>query len=312
MMSKVSIVIPCYNEESNIPKLYNVLTELMNEELPEYDYEILFVDNKSKDNSRNLLREICAKDKKVKAIFNLVNCGPNTNPFFALRESDADCTILLYADFQEPIEMIPMMVRKWEEGNRVVCMVKTKSKENPFVYFCREMYYRIFLRISNVAQIKQFTGYGLYDRSFIEVIRTLHDPIPFIKGVVAEYAPDHMEIEYEQQRRKGGKSSLNFWGYYDSAMLSFTTYTKSGLRLATSAGFVVAAISFIMGIFYLVRKLMYWDTFVAGNIPILLAVLFMGGCQLIFIGLLGEYIMNINTRVIDRPMVVEEERINFE
>lgn len=309
---KISIAIPCYNEESNIPKLYDVLTKMMSEKLPEYDYEILFVDNKSKDNSRVLLRELCDKDKHIKAIFNLINCGPNTNPFHAIRESDGDCTVLLYADFQEPIEMIPEMVKAWEQGNKVVCMVKTKSKENPFVYFCREMYYRVFLKMSNVAQIKQFTGYGLYDRSFVDVLRKLHDPTPFIKGVIAEYAPDHLEIEYEQQKRDGGKSSLNFWGYYDSAMLSFTSYTKSGLRLATFAGFIVAFISFIVAIFYLIRKLMYWDTFAAGNIPVLLAVLFMGGCQLIFIGLLGEYILNINTRVIDRPMVVEEERINFD
>lgn len=311
-MDKISIAIPCYNEEDNIPLLYKALTDLFKNELFDYDYELLFVDNKSKDGSRKILRDLCEKDKHVKAIFNKINCGPNTNPFHALRESDGDCTILLYADFQEPIEMIPVMVKKWEEGNKVVCMIKTKSKENPFVYFCREIYYRIFLRMSSVMQIKQFTGYGLYDRSFINIIKTLHDPTPFMKGIVAEYAPDHIKIEYEQQKRNGGRSSLNFWGYYDSAMLSFTTYTKSGLRMATSAGFMVSAISFIIGIFYLVRKLLYWDTFAAGNIPVLLAVLFMGGCQLIFIGLIGEYIMNINTRVIDRPMVVEEERINFD
>lgn len=312
MMSKVSIAIPCYNEESNIPKLYNVLTELMNAELPEYDYEILFVDNKSKDNSRTLLREICAKDKKVKAIFNLLNCGPNTNPFFALRESDADCTILLYADFQEPIEMIPIMVRKWEAGNKVVCMIKTKSKENRIVYFAREIYYRIFKSMSDIEQIKQFTGFGLYDRSFIQIIRKIKDNTPFIKGIVAEFAPDRLEIPYEQQKREGGHSSLNFFGYYDSAMLSFTSYTKSGMRIATFLGLAIALISFIIALVYLILKIIYWDRFAAGNTPILLSVLFFGGCQLLFLGLLGEYVMNINRRVIDRPMVIEEERINFD
>ncbi len=310
-MSKICISIPCYNEEANIRELYNALKSLMANDLPGYEYEFLFVDNKSKDNSREILREICKRDKHVKAIFNRFNCGPNTNPFFAIRESDADCTVLLYADFQEPLEMIPVMVKKWEEGNKVVCMIKTHSQENKIVYFAREIYYRIFKKMSNIEQIKQFTGYGLYDRSFIEVIRQIKDPTPFIKGIVAEFAPDRLEIPYEQQLRKGGHSSLNFMGYYDSAMLSFTTYTRGGLRIATFSGLTIAAVSFIIAFVYLVMKLMYWDRFAAGNAPILLSVLFFGGIQLLFLGLLGEYVMNINTRVIDRPMVVVEERINF-
>ena len=310
-MKKISIVIPCYNEEENIPLLYKELTALMQRELSEYQYEILFIDNKSRDSSRVLIRELCNKDRRVKAIFNYVNCGPNTNPFFGLRESEGDCSILLYADFQEPIEMIPVMVHKWEEGNKVVCMIKSKSKENRIVYFAREMYYRVFQKMSAVEQIRQFTGFGLYDRSFIDVIRQLHDPTPFIKGIVAEYAPDRVEITYTQQKRKGGKSSLDFWGYYDSAMLSFTSYTKGGLRIASVAGGIIALVSFVVALIYLILKLLNWNSFNAGNIPILLSVLFLGGCQLIFIGLLGEYIMSINQRVIDRPMVIEEERINF-
>ena len=310
-MKKISIVIPCYNEEENIPLLYKELTALMQRELSEYRYEILFIDNKSRDSSRALIRELCNQDRRVKAIFNYVNCGPNTNPFFGLRVSEGDCSILLYADFQEPIEMIPVMVHKWEEGNKVVCMIKSKSKENRIVYLAREMYYRIFSKMSAVEQIRQFTGFGLYDRSFIDVIRKLHDPTPFIKGIVAEYAPDRIEITYTQQKRKGGKSSLDFWGYYDSAMLSFTSYTKGGLRIASVVGIIIALVSFVVALIYLVIKLLNWDSFNAGNIPILLSVLFLGGFQLIFIGLLGEYIMSINQRVIDRPMVIEEERINF-
>ena len=310
-MKKISIVIPCYNEEENIPLLYKELTALMQRELSEYRYEILFIDNKSRDSSRALIRELCNQDRRVKAIFNYVNCGPNTNPFFGLRVSEGDCSILLYADFQEPIEMISVMVHKWEEGNKVVCMIKSKSKENRIVYLAREMYYRIFSKMSAVEQIRQFTGFGLYDRSFIDVIRKLHDPTPFIKGIVAEYAPDRIEITYTQQKRKGGKSSLDFWGYYDSAMLSFTSYTKGGLRIASVVGIIIALVSFVVALIYLVIKLLNWDSFNAGNIPILLSVLFLGGFQLIFIGLLGEYIMSINQRVIDRPMVIEEERINF-
>lgn len=310
-MKKISIVIPCYNEEDNLGLLYEALTNILNKKLSNYDYEILIVDNKSKDKSREIIRRLCMNDKHVKAIFNYVNCGPNTNPFFALQESEGDCTILLYADFQEPIEMIPVMVNKWEQGNKVVCMVKNKSEENKFVYWARECYYRVFKRMSHIEQIRQFTGYGLYDKSFIKVIRQIKDPTPFVKGIVAEYAPDRLEVNYTQQKRKGGKSSLDFWGYYDSAMLSFTSYTKGGLRLASIAGGGIAMVSFVVAIAYLVLKLFNWDSFNAGNIPILLSVLFLGGCQLIFIGLLGEYIMSINQRVINRPMVIEEERINF-
>lgn len=310
-MKKISIVIPCYNEEDNLRELYDVVSKLFDYELVSYDYEILIVDNKSKDRSRQIIRELCSKDMHVKAIFNYVNCGPNTNPFFGLRESNGDCSVLLYADFQEPIEMIPQMVKAWEEGNKVVCMIKNKSKENKLVYFARDVYYRIFKRLSDIDQIKQFTGFGLYDKSFIDVIRKIDDPIPFTKGIVAEYSPDRFEIEYTQQKRKAGKSSLNFWGYYDSAMLSFTSYTKGGLRVATVLGGIVAMFSFIIGIVYLILKLANWNEFAAGNTPILLSVLFLGGCQLLFIGLLGEYIMNINKRVINRPMVIEEERINF-
>jgi len=310
-MSKICIGIPCYNEEENINELYNELKKLMARDLPEYDYEFLFVDNKSKDNSREIIKGICKKDKHVKAIFNRVNCGPNTNGFFVLQQSEGDCTILLFADFQEPLEMIPVMVKKWEEGNKVICMIKTKSEENKFIYYAREIYYRIFKSMSEVEQIKQYTGFGLYDQSFIEVIRKIKDTTPFVKGIVAEYAPDRLEIPYTQRLRKGGHSSMNFFRYYDSAMLSFTSYTRSGLRGLTFFGGITAFASFIVAFIYLILKFIYWDEFATGNAPILLSVLFLGGCQLLFLGILGEYIMNINKRVIGRPMVVVEERINF-
>lgn len=309
---KISVVIPCYNEEANIETLYSNLIEVLSKNLSKYEFEILLVDNKSSDGSRDIIRALCGKDKRVKAIFNYVNCGPNTNPFWGLQQSDGDCTVLLYADFQEPIDMIPVMVEQWEKGSKVVCMIKNKSEENKLVYYAREIYYTIFKRMSQIEQIRQFTGFGLYDKSFIEVIRTIKDPIPFTKGIVAEYAPERTEIYYTQKKRRAGKSSLNFWGYYDSAMLSFTSYTKGGLRVASVLGGVIACISFIVAVIYLILKILNWDSFSAGNIPILLSVLFLGGCQLIFIGLLGEYVMSINQRVINRPMVVEEERINFE
>ena len=209
--------------------------------------------------------------------------------------------------------MIPVMVREWEKGHKVVSMVKTSSKENPIMYFLRTVYYKmIHAMSSDVQQIEHFTGFGLYDKSFIEVMRQLHDPTPFLRGIVAEYAPDHLENPYEQEKRRAGKSSNNFFTLFDAAMLSFTSYTKIGLRLATFAGFIVSGISFCIALFYFVMKLINWDKFAAGNAPILIGVFFLGGIQLFFTGLLGEYIMSINTRVINRPLVIEEERINFE
>lgn len=310
-MNKVSIVVPCYNEEENLPRLYEVVTDIMKTELNEYDYEILMLDNKSKDSSRDIIRNLCNNDSHVKAIFQRVNCGSNANAFYGLQHSDGDCSIMLYADFQEPPELIPMMVHEWEKEHKNVCMIKTKSKENKLVYLARGIYYKVFTKMSKTPQMEQFDGFGCYDRSLVEIIRNIHDNDPYFKGIIAEYAEDRIEIEYEQQKRVAGKPSLDFFGYFDSAMLSFTTYTKSGLRIATFFGIIISVISFLIGFIYLIFKLMYWDMYPAGNIPILLGMLFLGGVQLFFLGFLGEYIMNINTRVINRPMTIEEERINF-
>jgi len=311
-MKKISIVVPCYNEEENILNMYHSLTSTMANDLPSYEYDIIFVDNKSQDSSRTIIRNICSADQHVKAVFNRVNCGPNTNLFHGLRESDGDCVIPIDADFQEPVDQIPVMVREWEKGSKVICMIKTRSKENKLVYFAREMFYRVFKLMSPTPQLKQFTGFGLYDREFVDVIRQLEDVTPCFKGIVAEYAPDRVEIPFVQQKRQAGKSSMNFMRYYDSAMLSFTSYTTSGLRVATFGGFLISGISFLIALVYLIMKLTNWDSFPAGNAPILLSVLFLGGVQLFFIGLLGEYIMGINKRVINRPMVVVEERLNFD
>lgn len=310
-MSKVSIIIPCYNEEENLPRLYKVVTDIMRAELSEYDYEILMLDNKSTDSSRSIIRELCNKDTHVKAIFHRINCGSNANAFYGLQNSDGDCSIMLYADFQEPPELIPRMVHEWEKEHKCVCMIKTKSKENKLVYLARGIYYKVFTKMSKTSQMEQFDGFGCYDRSLVEIVKRIHDINPYFKGIVAEYAADHIEIEYEQQKRAAGKPSLGFWGYFDSAMLSFTTYTKSGLRIATFSGMIISGLSFLIGIVYLILKLLYWDMYPAGNIPILLAMLFLSGAQLFFLGFLGEYIMNINLRTIDRPMTIEEERINF-
>jgi len=303
-------MIPCYNEEENVRSIYEAVRKQLLA-LP-YDYEILFIDNKSQDRTREIIREICAEDKHVKAIFNVKNFGQFNSPYYALLQSTGDCTICMCADFQDPPELIPRFIAAWEEGYKIVIGRKTKSRETPFVYWLRGCYYKLIKKMSSTDQIEQFTGFGLYDKSFIQTLRDLKDPTPFIRGIVAELGPERREIEYEQPQRRAGKTHNNWYTLYDAAMLSFTSYTKAGLRLATFFGFIVAGLSFLIGLFYLVAKLLYWDRFTAGYAPTMIAVFFMGGVQLAFLGFLGEYVMAINARVMNRPLVVEEERINFE
>lgn len=239
------------------------------------------------------------------------NFGQFNSPYYGLCQTTGDCTILLCCDFQDPIEMIPVMVHEWEKGHKVISMIKTTSRENHLMYWLRSVYYKTIRAMSSIEQIEHFTGFGLYDKSFIRVLRDLDDPTPFLRGIVAEYAPDHLEIPYEQQKRRAGKTSNNFFSLFDAAMLSFTSYTKGGLRAATFGGFLISGMSFLIALFYLIQKLIHWDDFVAGNAPILIGVFFLGGLQMFFIGLLGEYIMSMNTRIIKRPLVIEEERLNF-
>ena len=205
-MKKISIVIPCYNEQENVRPICNDVRDVLQKQLSTYDYEILFIDNKSKDSTRTILRELCSEDDHVKAIFNMKNFGQFNSPYYGLCQSTGDCTILLCADFQDPVELLPEMVQKWEEGHKVVCMIKTTSKENKIMYFLRSVYYKMIRSMSSIEQIEHFTGFGLYDKSFIAVLRELRDPTPFLRGIVAEYAPDHVEIPYEQQRRRAGKT----------------------------------------------------------------------------------------------------------
>ncbi len=308
---RISVMIPCYNEEENARPIYEAVRGQIVNNCPGYDYEILFIDNKSLDKTRDVIRAICAEDRNVKAIFNARNFGQFNSPYHAMLQTSGDCTITMCADFQDPPEMIPRFVKEWENGYKIVIGIKTRSKENPLMYAMRGLYYKIIRRMSRCDQIEQFTGFGLYDRSFIQTLRDLHDPQPYIRGIVAELGPERKEIEYEQPKRRAGKTSNNFLTLYDAAMVGFTSYTKAGLRLATFFGFLVAGLSFLIGLFYLVMKLIFWDRFAAGYAPTMIAVFFMGGVQLAFLGFLGEYVMAINARVMNRPLVVEEERIGF-
>ncbi len=305
-------MVPCYNEEENVIPISEALVEMFAKDLPQYDYEILFIDNDSTDSTRVKLRAICEKNHKIKAIFNAKNFGQFNSPYYGILQTTGDCTIPVCADFQDPIEMIPKLVAKWEEGFKIVCAVKTKSKENPIMYFLRSCYYKLIKKMSSVEQIEQFTGFGLYDKSFVKVLRDLKDPIPFIRGIVGELGFKRTEIEYTQPQRRAGKTHNNFYTLYDAAMLSFTSYTKIGLRLATFVGAFSGVISVIVAIVYLIMKLMYWNRFQAGMVPLILLVCFIGSLQLLFIGLMGEYILSMNKRLMNRPLVVEEERINFD
>ena len=310
-MKKISIMIPCYNEEENVVPISRAVVDILQNELPAYDYELLFIDNCSTDRTRDLLRMICSENPKIKAILNARNFGQFNSPYHGMCQTTGDCTITMCCDFQDPVEMIPQFVAEWEKGYKIVSGIKTSSKENGFIYFLRTIYYKLIRKMSDVEMIEHFTGFGLYDQSFIKLLEDLDDPIPFIRGIVAEFGYKRTEIAYEQPRRSAGKTHNNWYSLYDAAMLSVTSYTKVTLRLATFGGFFCSGISFLIGMIYFILKLINWQEFQAGVAPMVIGMCFIGSVQMFFIGLLGEYVMNVNTRVMHRPLVVEEERINF-
>ena len=310
-MKKISVLIPCYNEAENVGPISRAVTEILEKELPRYDYELVFIDNDSTDGTRDIIRGLCADNPRIKAILNARNFGQFNSPYYGMLQVTGDCVIEMVADFQDPVEMIPKYIREWEKGYKIVIGIKTSSKENRLMYWLRSCYYKTIKKLSDVEQIEHFTGSGLYDREFIEVLRILDDPTPFLRGIVAELGYRRKEIPYEQPRRRAGKTHNNFYRLYDAAMLSVTSYTKAGLRLATIFGSICAVVSMLIAMVYLVMKLIWWDRFPAGMAPMLIGMLFLGSVQLFFIGFLGEYIMSINQRVMKRPLVIEEERINF-
>ena len=312
MRKKISVVITTYNEEANVIPLADAIVGVLTGELAEYDYEIIFIDNHSKDSTQMKLRQLCRENKRIKAIFNARNFGQMRSPVHGLKQATGDCVIRMCADFQDPVEMIVQFVREWEQGHKIVIGVKKASKEKRIMYWIRACYYKLIRKITDIDHIEQFTGFGLYDKAFVDVVRSLHDPMPYLRGIIAELGFDYKAIPYVQQKRRAGKSKNNFYTLYDYAMVGITSYSKVVMRLATFLGFSVAALSFLAGIFYLVLKIMYWDRFSAGIAPMLIGIFFLGALQLFFIGFLGEYVLSINTRVLDRPLVVEEERLNFE
>ena len=311
MKKKISVVIPTYNEEENVKPLAQAIVDVMENELSEYNYEIIFIDNHSKDKTKMYLRQMCKENKHIKAIFNARNFGQLRSPVYGLKQAYGDCVIRMCADFQDPVDMIVKFVREWEQGWKIVVGIKKSSKEKKLMYLLRTCYYKLIRKITDIDHIEHFTGFGLYDKSFVDVVRDLHDSMPYLRGIIAELGYDYKEIPYQQQKRKSGKSKNNFYSLYDYAMIGITSYSKVVLRMATFMGLFVGGASFVVALIYLVLKLMYWERFSAGIAPLVIGVFFLGAMQLFFTGLLGEYVLSINTRVLDRPLVVVEEKLNF-
>ena len=310
-MKTISIVTGCYNEEDNIPELYSQIVQVFKELENRYTYEIVIADNDSLDRTPQLLRELAGRDKNVKVIFNSRNFGPARSAYNALMQSCGDVSVLMASDLQDPPCMIKDFIEKWEQGYKVVMAIKSQSEESPIMYALRTLYYRTLANLSDVKLVSHFTGFGLYDRQVIEILRNLDDPHPYFRGLIADIGFEPAMIEFAQPARKHGKSKGNIWHLYELGMLGLTSYTKLPLRLATIVGFLTASISFLVGMFYLVYKLLFWSNFSVGIAPLAIGLFFFGAVQLIFLGLLGEYIAMIYVQVLKRPLVYEKERLNF-
>ena len=307
----ISVVVPTYKEQENVVPLTDTLVKIFAEELPEYNYEIIFIDNHSKDNTKALIRQICSENPNVKAIFNARNFGQMRSPVYGFKQAYGDCVVRLNADFQDPPSLIPTFVREWEKGHKIVIGIKEKTEEGFFMAFVRRQYYKFLRKITDIGHIENFTGFGLFDKAFVDVVRNIHDPMPYFRGMVAEFGFEYKTILYQRPNRRAGKSKNHFYTLYDVAMIGITSYSKVMLRLASFLGFIIGGLSFLVALVYFIMKLVHWDWFRSGIAPLVIGVFFLGGVQLFFIGLLGEYVLAINLRVLDRPLVVEEERLNF-
>lgn len=307
---KISIVSPCYNEELNVEELYSEVKKVM-AGLSQYDYEHIFIDNASTDKTANILRKIAHEDSQVKVIINARNFGHIRSPYYGLQQAYGEAVILMASDLQDPPQLIPELIKKWEQGNDIVVAVKNKSEENPIIFAIRKLYYSLIKKLSEVEQIKNFTGFGLYDQKFIKVLRTLQEPYPYFRGLITEIGFTRAVIEYVQPARKKGKTKNNFFTLYDLAMVGFVNHSKFPIRLASMVGFILSVVSFIVALIYLVYKLLFWNRFEAGLAPLTIGLFFFGSIQLFFIGIIGEYVGAIHTQVKQRPLVIEKERINF-
>jgi glycosyltransferase involved in cell wall biosynthesis len=308
-MKKISIVTPCYNEEDNVLELHERIKKSM--QGLDYEYEHIFIDNASSDRTVEILRDLASKDQRVKVILNTRNFGQIRSPYHGLLQATGEAVIGMASDLQDPPERIPEFIKKWEDGFKIIVGVKNHSQEPGVFYSLRTMYYRVLRNLSDIQLIDNFTGFGLYDRQVIETLRSFNDPYPYFRGLIADIGFEYARVEFTQPRRKRGISKNNFYTLYDMAMLGVTSYTKVPLRLATMMGFIFAVLSFLIGLGYLVYKLVDWQNFTLGLAPVIIGLFFMGSVQLFFLGIVGEYLGSIYTLAVRRPLVIEKERINF-
>lgn len=310
-MKKISIVTPCYNEEPNVEELYKQVKAQFEKLSDTYTYEHIFIDNASTDRTVEVLKGIASQDRNVKIIVNAMNFGHIRSPFYGLCQATGDAAMLMVADLQDPPELIPQFLNLWEQGHRVVVGVKNKSDENPIMYGLRTAFYKMIKFISETRQVENFTGFGLYDQSFIRLLRQIDDPYPYMRGLVAEYGGDLGEVFYTQPKRMHGKTHNNFYTLYDMAMLGFVNHSKVPLRMASFIGFLSGAVSLLIAFVYFIYKIFYWDSFQLGSAPLIIGLFFFASVQLFFLGIVGEYVGSILTQVRRRPLVIEKERINF-
>ena len=306
----VSVLVPTYNEEENVIPLTEAICAEFAKSLPQYDFDITFIDNCSTDSTREKLKALCAQYQNVRAIFNVRNFGQFNSPYYGICQTMGDCTIVMCADFQDPIEMIPKLVAEWEKGYKVICAIKETSKENKLMRFLRTCYYKMIRKMSSVEQIEHFTGFGLYDHTFVDVMRQLDDPNPFLRGVIAELGFKKKFVPYEQAKRRAGKTHNNFNTLYDAALQSFTTYTKTPIRFLTGLGVFLCGASVLGAIALLVLHLV--DVRFHDQLWLLPIIGFFGSLNMIATSIIGEYQLTMRAKMTKRPLVIEECRINFD
>jgi glycosyltransferase involved in cell wall biosynthesis len=310
-MKLISIVTPTFNEQDNVMAVYERVKEVFTG-LRGYRYEHIFIDNHSTDKTVSIVKSICALDGNIKLIVNARNFGPVRSTYYGNLQAYGDAVIHLVADLQDPPEMIGELICKWEEGFRVVVGVKSASHESALMFAIRRAYYNFVTKIADVILIKNFTGFGLYDQSVIQILREIDDPYPYFRGLISEIGFEVAQIQYVQPSRKKGVTSTNFYSLYDQAMLGITSHSKLPIRLATMFGFALSGLGLLIAMVYMVLKLVFWAEFPLGVAPVLIGLFFFSSVQLFFIGLLGEYIVSIHTQVKRRPLVIEKERVNFD
>lgn len=306
----LSIVTPCYNEEQNVEELYRRIKAAI-ANIDRYNFEIIFIDNHSEDQTVAKLKLLALDDPSLKIIVNTRNFGHIRSPYYGILQSVGIATIYLASDLQDPPEMITQFIDNWELGYKLVMAVKPKSKESSVFHFLRKSYYGLLDGISDISIVNNSTGFGLYDQCVIRHLREINDPYPFLRGLICELGYEIKTIEFVQPRRARGITKNNFYTLYDIGILGIISHSKLPIRVMTISGFIIAFFSFFIGLIYLIYKLLFWNTFPIGAAPIVIGLFFFIGFQLMFIGILGEYIGSIHTYLQKRPIVIEKERVNF-